>query len=70
MNSIALHTDYVIRCACFSEGNTEIDRKKAKTLYDKVLNGKNERLVSASDDMTLMLWEYNSSKPKVRMTGH
>ncbi|CAD8066103.1 unnamed protein product [Paramecium sonneborni] len=70
VNSIALHSDYTIRCACFSEGNTDINTKQAKVLYDKILNGKNERLVSASDDQTLMLWEYTSSKPKVRMTGH
>lgn len=65
-----MHTDYTIRCGCFSEGNTEYVKGNAKKQYEKMLGDKNERLVSASDDNTLMLWDYTSSKPKVRMNGH
>jgi ribosome assembly protein 4 len=44
--------------------------KVAKERYEKALGGKGERLVSASDDCTLYLWEHPKVKPIVRMTGH
>lgn len=69
VNSIALHTDFTVRMACFSEENQELQPELAKTRYEKIL-GKGERLVSGSDDMTLCLWELGSTKPKFRMTGH
>lgn len=43
----------------------------AKQRYDEALGGKEERLVSGSDDFTMFLWTPGSSKkPVARMTGH
>jgi len=70
VNSIALHTDFVLRTACFSEENRILNTTDAKIRYEKALNGKVERLVSGSDDMSLILWDHKSSKPRNRMTGH
>ena len=57
-------------------------QKEALARYTKLLNGKHERLVSASDDHTLYLWEYPNKgrlpnayiypelAPITRMPGH
>lgn len=83
VNHLSLSTDHVIRKGGFDQ---ESDRKSTKTQspqelrkkalieYEKVakLGGSiNERMVTASDDFTMYLWEpLKSSKPICRMTGH
>ncbi|CAI5759272.1 unnamed protein product [Candida verbasci] len=81
VNHLSLSTDYVIRKGGFDHKGGKLDsisskelRAKALQEYEKVakINGViNERLVSASDDFTMYLWEpLKSSKPICRMTGH
>ena len=39
--------------------------------YEKLKGSGHERLVSGSDDFTLIMWEpFSSTKVGVRMTGH
>lgn len=83
VNHLAISTDYVLRKGGYdhttnkalSKGiDPETLRAKALEQYEKVakLNGQiSERLVTASDDFTMYLWEpLKSSKPVCRMTGH
>ncbi|KAJ8141193.1 hypothetical protein OXX80_009684 [Metschnikowia pulcherrima] len=81
VNHLSISTDHVIRKGGFdhtSKASIKADakelRKKALDQYEKVarLNGRiSERLVTASDDFTMYLWEpLKSSKPVCRMTGH
>ncbi|KAI3405499.1 RSA4 [Candida oxycetoniae] len=81
VNHLSLSTDYVLRKGAFDHTSTRFSkytaqelRSRAKEQYEKVakLNGViSERLVTASDDFTMYLWEpLKSSKPVVRMTGH
>jgi ribosome assembly protein 4 len=76
INSLCLHTDYVLRTSCYSEKPVDTDKpeelqKIALERYKKAKGDKGERLVSASDDHTLYLWDpIRSTKPVNRMTGH
>lgn len=80
VNSIALHTDYVLRTGCFTEKYLEenitytpAEMKQRAFERFTAIAGKNkeERLVSCSDDFTLILWNPKASdKPVTRMTGH
>lgn len=82
VNHIALSTDHVLRRGAFdhtlskqlAKGLAEALRKAAKEAYEKVarLNGRvSERIVTASDDFTMYLWEpLVLAKPVCRMTGH
>ncbi|CAG86137.2 DEHA2C08954p [Debaryomyces hansenii CBS767] len=83
VNHLSTSTDYVIRKGAFDHTSTksktknltpEEMRMKALEQYEKVakLNGVvSERIVTASDDFTMYLWEpLKSSKPICRMTGH
>lgn len=83
VNHLAISTDYVLRKGAFDHTSNSRTGKsqtyeelKAKALeqYEKVakLGGSiNERIVTASDDFTMYLWEpLKSSKPVCRMTGH
>ncbi|ODV79022.1 putative WD repeat-containing protein [Suhomyces tanzawaensis NRRL Y-17324] len=83
VNHLTISTDYVLRRGGFDHSSTRSSAKKlspeelrAKALqnYEKVarVNGVvSERLVTASDDFTMYLWEpLKSSKPVCRMTGH
>lgn len=82
VNHLSISTDHVLRKGGFdhtsSRGSTKTDpkelRKKAREQYQKVaqLGGRvSERLVTASDDFTMYLWEpLKSAKPVCRMTGH
>ncbi|KAL1956146.1 hypothetical protein VTO42DRAFT_7581 [Malbranchea cinnamomea] len=79
VNHLALSTDFVLRTA-YHEYNTPIPESTeekialAKTRFEKAATINNtitERLVSASDDFTMFLWDpANSSKPVARMLGH
>ena len=79
VNHLALSTDFVIRTA-FHDHTKSIPESaeskiaKAKSRFENAakLDGKaTERLVSASDDNTLFLWDPTmSNKPIARLLGH
>lgn len=86
VNAMALSTDYALRCGAFpmldeAKGYVpkKMGREAAGERYDKLkkgtLGGK-ERMVSGSDDFTLILWEdigrpgEAKVQPKARMAGH
>lgn len=75
INSMALNIDHCLRAGPFNEhGEFEGDaREAARTRYQAVMAiaGK-ERLVTASEDNTMYLWEPAEAKKPVapRMTGH
>ncbi|XP_013408024.1 notchless protein homolog 1 [Lingula anatina] len=82
VNNLALSTDYVIRTGSFDPSTAtvvprDIDdiveelKKKALDRYNSATNAIPERLVSASDDFTMFLWQPETEKkPLTRMTGH
>jgi ribosome assembly protein 4 len=94
VNTMALSTDYVLRCGAFimfeDKDNTHKEGDNTKRMLTptaageryrkaKTKTGGVERMVSGSDDFTLMLWEdvhktsVGSSRglvPKAHMTGH
>mmetsp|Transcript_40541 Transcript_40541/g.82878 ORF Transcript_40541/g.82878 Transcript_40541/m.82878 type:complete len:477 (-) Transcript_40541:214-1644(-) len=69
VNHIALSTDHVMRNA---PPNAKAAALTPQQRYDLALGGDGvERMVSASDDHTMYLWEPSrSKKPLTRMTGH
>ncbi|KAL5719720.1 Notchless protein 1 [Ranunculus cassubicifolius] len=76
VNSLALSTEYVLRTGAFDHTRKQYaspDEMKAAALerYNKLRGNAPERLVSASDDFTMFLWEPAVGKhPKARLTGH
>lgn len=83
VNHLALLSDHVLRRGGFDHTSSRLATKKidAKTLRAKaleqytkatMLGGQtSERLVTASDDFTMYLWEpLKSNKPVCRMVGH
>jgi ribosome assembly protein 4 len=79
VNHLALSTDFVLRTAYHDHtgqipDTDEAKATKAKERYLKAATIQGEvveRLVSASDDFTMYLWEPSKSiKPIARMTGH
>lgn len=79
VNTLALSTDYVLQTGCFDhtgkhnsfEGDLTKMKEYAQQRYDKAKDQRGERLVSGSDDNTMIMWEpTKSSKPLQRMTGH
>ncbi|EPS41732.1 hypothetical protein H072_4377 [Dactylellina haptotyla CBS 200.50] len=79
VNHLALSTDHVLRTGFFdhtgkSPKTYEEKKKVAKERYEKAatIGGKIiERLVSASDDFTMYLWEPSrDTKPITRLLGH
>ena len=79
VNHLALSTDFVLRTAFHDHTGTipptqEGKIKKAKERFEKAATINNdivERLVSASDDFTMYLWEPSkSTKPVARLLGH
>ncbi|KAF3483756.1 WD repeat protein [Arthroderma uncinatum] len=79
INHLALSTDFVLRTS-YNEHNQKAPEKEedkvklAKERFEKaatVNNKVSERLVSASDDFTMFLWDpASSNKPVARMLGH
>jgi len=80
---MTLNTEYCLRTACFDEKNKTFNNKaemhsyamerynKLKINLSKDNAEKFERLVSGSDDCSLMLWDpINCDKPLMRMNGH
>lgn len=78
VNHLALSTEFALRTAYFDHTPTptteEEKRAKAKERFEKAakIQGKvAERLVSASDDFTMYLWDPSQgTKPVARMLGH
>eukprot|EP00933_Yihiella_yeosuensis_P040638 TRINITY_DN3497_c0_g1_i3.p1 TRINITY_DN3497_c0_g1~~TRINITY_DN3497_c0_g1_i3.p1 ORF type:complete len:510 (+),score=101.25 TRINITY_DN3497_c0_g1_i3:55-1584(+) len=77
INTLALNTDYVIRSGPYTHEDTkfkdlEEKREAAKAKYAAAIElCGGERLLSGSDDFTLILWRPLVSKtPVCRMTGH
>lgn len=72
VNTLALNVDYAIRTAEFEitrkKNELESPKERAKRRYEAVGE---EKLVSGSDDFTLILWKPETSKkPVERMSGH
>jgi len=79
VNTLALSCEYVCRTGYFDHSGRHIaDLEEARTAaqarYDKNGGGSSaevERLVSGSDDFTLMIWSpTEGKKPIARLTGH
>ncbi|KAJ8903103.1 hypothetical protein NDN08_006418 [Rhodosorus marinus] len=77
VNTMALSTDYALRCGVFdiqrrTAPSTPAEGKLlAMEMYNTAKRDRPEKLVSGSDDFTLQLWEpATSGKPLSRMTGH
>lgn len=80
VNHLALSTDFVCRTAFFDHlkevpETEEGKRAKARERFEKAarVDGKIvERVVSASDDFTMFLWDpiHGGKKPLARMLGH
>ncbi|KAK4129097.1 WD40 repeat-like protein [Parathielavia appendiculata] len=80
INHIALSSDHALRTAYFDHTQEvpeteEGKREKARERFEKAakIQGKiAERLVSASDDFTMYLWDptNNGNKPVARLLGH
>lgn len=66
VNTLALSTDYVLRTGCYDpqtkgEGSGKVKgfaelKKIARERYEKVRDVKGEKLVSGSDDFTMIMW--------------
>ncbi|CAD7703119.1 unnamed protein product [Ostreobium quekettii] len=75
-NTLAISSEYALRTGPFDHtGSAPEDaegaRKAAEERYKEATSSRPERLVSGSDDHTMMLWQPSSSnKPIARLTGH
>jgi ribosome assembly protein 4 len=86
VNTMSLSTEYILRRGCFDHNcdplpvfeNEEEEMKYRAKLQQRVLENYNKtlgqnpiRLVTGSDDNTLIIWEpERSNKPIARLTGH
>ncbi|ORY66084.1 WD repeat-containing protein [Pseudomassariella vexata] len=78
INHLALSTDFVLRTAYHDHTRNvphtiEAQRAKAKERFEKAATRQGkvvERLVTASDDFTMHLWDPEQTKPLARMLGH
>lgn len=85
VNSLALSTEYILRTGAFDPLSKPLSSsakmKIAMDKYEKMTDRLSERLVSGSDDFSMLLWELSDCKdpeckhrychsPKARMTGH
>ncbi len=83
VNHLALSTDFLLRTGYFDHTGVapetyEEKRAKARERYEKAVatagaggEAAGERLVSASDDFTMYLWDpLHSTKPVARLIGH
>lgn len=78
VNHLALSTDLVLRTAYHDHtghipSTDAAKTAKAKERYEKAATVNNriaERLVTASDDFTIYLWDPLSTKPLARLLGH
>ncbi len=74
VNTVSLNSDYVLRTGAYQPGlkdsfdSLEEMKQSALRRYTKFMAGQGERLVSGSDDFTLILWK--DKRIMKRMTGH
>lgn len=74
VNHLALSSDFALQTAFFDHkdvpSSEEARKAKAKERFES--SGKYERLLSASDDCTIFLWDPVNSgqKPVARLQGH
>ena len=82
VNTITINNEFVLRTGCFDNENKQnkienldraamcqIAKKRYETFKEKI--NTHEKIVTGSDDFTLILWDpLNSDKPVNRMTGH
>lgn len=65
VNTLALSTDYVLQTGCYDhtgkyrefEGDVEKMKQYALERYKKAKDPKGEKLVSGSDDNTMIMWQ-------------
>lgn len=78
VTTMGLNNDHVLRVGGF-DPDPKADKsgslyERAKRYYDTFMKGKQEQLVSGSDDFSLHLWGFlgrgGTSKPITRMVGH
>jgi len=79
VNTLALSTDHVLQTGPYDHTGKHLtledDAKKMKEYalarYNKAKDPQGEKLVSGSDDNTMIMWQpQKSNKPLQRMTGH
>ena len=76
VNRFALSTDHVLRSGCFDHTRRKTDlhemQEYAEKRYKDVIKSaqNSERLVSCSDDNTLIIWNVSTGKILYRLTGH
>jgi len=80
VNTLALSTEYVLKTGSFdykkdpissAEERKNFAAKRYNSALSAISPGSQERLVSGSDDFTMIMWDpINSKKPIARMTGH
>eukprot|EP01156_Anaeramoeba_ignava_P022554 Anaeramoba_ignava/c20788_g1_i4.p2 GENE.c20788_g1_i4~~c20788_g1_i4.p2 ORF type:complete len:371 (+),score=73.60 c20788_g1_i4:140-1252(+) len=78
VNTMALNTDYIIRTGPFDHKTFQVDslseeesKKLAIEKYQSTKGNRTEKLVTGSDDFTLILWDPTvNNKQVARMTGH
>eukprot|EP00210_Caulerpa_lentillifera_P000986 g950.t1 len=76
VNTLALSSDHTLRTGAFDRNGyaprfSSEAQKAAMDRYKESTNGKPERLVSGSDDHTMILWNPSEKSPLVaRLTGH
>lgn len=62
VNTISLNTDSALKRGCCDEKrdileDEEDQQKRAAEIYSKLKGKKNEKLVSGSDDNTVIMWD-------------
>lgn len=70
---MSLSTEHILKRGCFEPGKDftgQNKQEKALELYKKAVQTHGERLVTGSDDFTLMLFEAPSKVPIKQMVGH
>ncbi|RNA03394.1 notchless-like protein [Brachionus plicatilis] len=82
VNTLALNSDYILRTGAFDPKDATLIRtnsnmpraelkEKALKRYKKYFDVETEKLVSGSDDFTMILWNPEVDKKNIcRMTGH
>lgn len=79
INTMTINTEFILRTGCFDDKVTTFENKQEKYKYavkrynnmKQTSQSHSEKVVTGSDDFTLILWDpLQSDKPVCRMTGH
>ena len=70
INTLTLHNEFVLKSGCNDQKQKSFKSDKERLAYakerlKKVSDPKGERLVSGSDDYTMILWQPKQSKKPV-----